>query len=177
VPKKVVNSGKTKVFSFSGSGKWEQQPMHGWSIWIDGAQEYRTYSPRHVAIAMALRDFWILNRGSAFSWRETLANLRHFVRGVGTPNRNDFARAKEIIRELGPNYMSPDKEQFVYACTRGPNAVAGFVTEQYAAEKYEVKTHVEFKVREARLAAATVEPGAKEFAIPVREKPLKTKTF
>ena len=165
------------MFSFSTGGTWERQPVHGWSIWIDGAQEYRTYSPRHVALALGLRDFWILNRGTRFSWRNTLANLRHFVRGVGRPNRNDYARAKEIIRELGPNYMSPDGEPFVYACTRGPNAVAGFVTEQHAAEKYEVKTHVEFKVREARLAASTVEPGSREFAVPVREKALRTKTF
>jgi len=55
--------------------------------------------------------------------------------------------------------------------------VAGFVTEQHAAEKYEVKTHAEFKVREARLAASTVEPGSKEFAVPVRKKALRTKTF
>lgn len=177
MPQKVKNSGVSGQFQFSMTGRWSPQVIHGWDIWVDARHEYVRYAPRTVAIAEALRQFWIQNKGTRFEWEETLRSLRYFIRGVGRISRNDYQRAKEIIRELGPTYMTPEGVTYVYASTRGSNAVSGFVEEAVDAVKYEAASHQMFQVMEARVASATVLPAGKQFALPVRSDKIKTKTL
>jgi hypothetical protein len=177
MPQKVKNSGKSQHFDFSATGSWQSQVIHGWDIFVDARHEYQRYSPRIVAIAEGIRQFWIQNRGTQFAWRETIGNLRYYVRLVGRVTRDDYNRAKEIIRELGPGYMTPEGELFVYASTRGSNAKAGFIQEPIDAMKYEVNNHQMFQVMEGRVANGTVIPAGAQFAMPVRSSKIKTKTL
>lgn len=177
MPQKVKNSGKSGTFLFSQGGKWTLQQIHGWQIWVDAKHQYIQFTPRDVAIAIALRQFWITNKGTQFPWRETLGNLKYFVRRVGTLTRDDYTTGKTIIRELGSLYMDPTGTRFVYASTRGPQAVSGFVQEPIDAVTYEVKNHQILSVMEGRIANGTVEPAGQDFGVPVKQSKIKTKIF
>lgn len=176
-PKKVKNSGKTERFEFSTGGKWHMESIHGWLIWLPSKGQYVRFSPRDVALALALRQFWIANRGAQFPWRDTIGNLRYYVRRTGHVNKDDYSRAKVIIRELGPFYMDPNGDRFVYASTRGSHAVSGFVTEAVDAETYERKNHEMLRTMEGRIANGTVDPAGVEFGVPVKPGRIKTKTL
>src|SRR4029077_15342455 len=82
MPQKVRNSGRSGHFLFSSSHGWQTQQIHGWEIWVDAKHAYKPYSPRLVAIAEAMRMFWIQNKGTQFKWEDTLGSLRFYIRSV-----------------------------------------------------------------------------------------------
>lgn len=176
---RVKNSGKTQQFRFHPSGgHWQWYAFNGIDVWVSARRTYVRYSPRHVAVARAMKEFWKQNLGTQFKWEKTLDSLHFYLEARPhvrlSLSRNDYTKGREIIRELGADYL-PDGTRFVYASTRGSNAVAGFIEEQGDAVEYEVRNHRILRVMEGRVATGTVEPAGHVFGIPVKTGKIKTR--